>query len=72
MGKPVFLNVIFSEIYFLGFYLRRYDTCQFGLLNNKKRERKQIPIVIIHKQAKSARSYTPLPDEHTNYPDKST
>ena len=30
MGEPVFLKVI----YFLGFDLRRYDTCQFGLLNN--------------------------------------
>ena len=26
----------FPEIYFLGFDLRRYDTCQFSLLNKKK------------------------------------
>ena len=29
------LKCDFLEIYILGFYLRRYDTCLFGLLNNK-------------------------------------
>ena len=37
MGKPVFLKVIFLRL--LGFDLRRYDTCQFGLLNNKKNKK---------------------------------
>ena len=44
VDKPVFLNLInldfygiyFPEIYFLGSDLSRYDTCLFGILNNKK------------------------------------
>jgi len=39
MGKPVFLKVIFLRL--LGFDLRRYDTCQFGLLNRKKKSDSQ-------------------------------
>ena len=38
MGKPVFLKVIFLR--FTSWDLIwRYDTCQFGLLNNKFKER---------------------------------
>ncbi len=36
MDKPVFFKKDFPEIYFLGSDLRRYDTCQFGLLINNK------------------------------------
>jgi len=48
MDKPVFFKRDFPEIYFLGSDLRRYDTYQFGLLNNNnKKKGKQQRIYII-------------------------
>ncbi len=35
MDKPVLLKSDFPEIYFLGSNLKRYDTCQFGLMKKK-------------------------------------